>query len=702
MNQKKVAIPLFFIVLLLGCSIVNSSFGQENNKNFLPQPTPSWIKKYPKPKLEKKSDYKDNLHLIHHEIQYNHELGETYYRYFYYLRNKQGVNQIKSFRFYYQPDYEEVFINDLIIHRGRKKIVIDSQLKVENNIHEKQIDEELYDIDGNLVIFFDRTRAGDILEITYTTRGFQPDLHGILMYRAFKNYELKGSQIVRILSAIDEPLNYKMFASKQTPKISKSDGVTTLEFIKDQKNGSVPIQNPLWYNSNILLSATNMNSLSELLALNLKNFNLDEPPSKEIQKKTNEVIRNIADKEAQINAILQYIQGEIEYLDYEKIEPKKPDVVLRQGFGDCKSMSLLTVKMLESIDVEAWPVIVKMHGTDERWSNIHFMNNADHAVLEFVHDKDTILFDATKDFQRGSIYQKYHSDFKYGFRVIEGNDQVSKLKHNDYNHITTEATIIADEIEGTKYHSLQVTFEGDVANENNLLFEKYGVPKVYHEIYRDLPTDFGFDIKESDLTLTYESDQKIPKSKLSINTNSRSKLLFTSDNSEDSNVFIPGGISRNIEALDYNELGKYFSLPKMDETTQIYKLIHPKADSIQEDSIHIENDWIRFSKKVKRIQDTVTIKYHLKFLKSYLDEPRYHEVAEELRRINDELLPVRFGEKPVSFNRDYVVLEDKSFARREMYETLQAILIVLFIASIIFFIGFFLGRKKNRKNKSSS
>ena len=721
MFKKKIAFLELIVVFLLSLFLQYNSFGQESKKNFAPKPAPNWIKKYPKAKLKKGFDYKSDLILIHHEVQYNHEVGETYNRFFYYLRTIEGLNQIKSFYFDYAPDYEEVFVNDINIYRNNKKIALNTQLQIENEIKEKQIGGEGYDIDGKLSIYFDRTKAGDIIEITYTKKGFQPDLHGVLLSGTLKVNELRGKRFLRISSAKNKPLKHKSFNSSKKPRITKSNGITTLELITDQYKKQLETQTPSWYDTSTLLEVNDFTSLKEYLDLNLKNFDLDEEPSLEIRAKVKKLIRQHPTKEAQINAILNYIQGEIKYLDYEKMEPKPPGNVLRQGFGDCKSMTLLTIKMLEVIGVQSWPVIVNINGLDERWNNIHFVNNVDHAVLEFVYKNDTLVFDATRDFQKGSIYQKYHNDFKYGFRVKEGNDKLNPLNHNYYSHTITEATIVATgttkaeynssnvnlekgattivatETSEAEYNSLNLIFEGDVANKMNHLFHEYGIQKVYKSVYRYLPTDFAFDFNEKDLVLNYESQDNAPKSVLKIQPQKPSKSLFSSSfYGDDPGVFIPQGISKNLGILVSDKLGAYFSLPNFDEITETYKFIHPRADSIKEDSVQLKNDWIHFSKKIERIRDTLTVKYHIKILKSDLGSSRYTEVSKEINRINKKLLPIVFNKSERRLNQDYIVLEERN-SNTPLYLFITAILMLGGFLGL--FIGYFLRRKRNQKFK---
>ena len=112
-----------------------------------------------------------------------------------------------------------------------------------------------------------------------------------------------------------------------------------------------------------------------------------------IKNKVELLTKGIDKKEDKIKAILDFIQRDIAYLAYGLINPKRPELTLEKQYGDCKSKSLLTIKMLECIDVAAFPVVVHTKGIDERTINSHAFI-FDHEVIEFVHNGDTILFES--------------------------------------------------------------------------------------------------------------------------------------------------------------------------------------------------------------------------------------------------------------------------------------------------------------------
>jgi len=396
----KIQLKLLLSIVL--CFYITSAACQNKVKSYSLEATPSWVKEYPEPKIGE--SYSAALPMIQLETQYNHETGEDYTRVFYYIEDQGSLNKLRSYYITYEPDYKAISIHKVTIHREQQKISLGKQLHVEYVQEGKQINGEHYDVDGELVIYFDnKLKIGDIVEVSYTSKGFQPDLHNALFYsESFTHDNLKGKFFFRILSKKNKPLQFKLLNSIKKPNIKTINGVTSIEYIHDSKDNPKITNAPLWHEILPKIHVTDLNSWSDFLAINQLNFQLDKKPTFDITEKVSSLIDKNDGKAQQINTILNYIQKEIDYLEYDKIKPKQPETVLRQGFGDCKSMSLLAIKMLEVINVEAWPVIVNMNGFDDRILNLPELA-FDHCVLEFVHKNDTILFDATRNLQRGTI-----------------------------------------------------------------------------------------------------------------------------------------------------------------------------------------------------------------------------------------------------------------------------------------------------------
>ncbi|MFT6148597.1 MAG: hypothetical protein ACJAUH_001283, partial [Saprospiraceae bacterium] len=121
---------LFLFVLFIG--INQLILGQTVTEDLDFQPISEWVKNYPKPIIEK--EYSNlNYVRVHDESQYNHVEKVSYHRLFYYIKTKKGINELKSFNISYDPEYTEIDIHKIEIHRGKE------QISLENNLHREVV-----------------------------------------------------------------------------------------------------------------------------------------------------------------------------------------------------------------------------------------------------------------------------------------------------------------------------------------------------------------------------------------------------------------------------------------------------------------------------------------------------------------------------------------------------------------------------------
>ena len=86
-------------------------------------------------------------------------------------------------------------------------------------------------------------------------------------------------------------------------------------------------------------------------------------PTPEITDLARRATADCATDFARIDALYGWVQANTRYLGLYKglsgIIPEPADKVLRDGYGDCKGLGVLLIALLRSVDIEAWPVLVR-------------------------------------------------------------------------------------------------------------------------------------------------------------------------------------------------------------------------------------------------------------------------------------------------------------------------------------------------------
>lgn len=663
----------FLCLLILFFS--KASIAQPTVKSIVPEPIPSWVKPYPKPTL--KNDYDLDLVLLHDEEQLNHVTGEHFVRRFYFVNKPKGINQIQGFTTDFEPEFQSFHFHRLAIHRNKKVINLGENLHAEYWYHGKQINGEHYTDDLTVELFFKKVTVEDVLEIAYTTKGKQPDLKNMLsFYDAIPIEKFVGKKYIRVLTYPEEKIHYSPL--NLNPKISKQHNsqysIVEVEETVDEK--LKPITGPDWYEKARGVYFTSNDSWKNYIEVNLENFQLEKSPSAEVKEKVFELVEETDSKMVKIKKILDYLSTEITYLDYDLINPKRPKDVIRQNVGDCKSKTLLAIKMLECIDIESWPVIVYSEGFDERLMSTFSGPVFNHAILEYVVEEDTLLFDGTDDPQFGSIYDYTVKDFRYGLRLKKGNDRMTKLEYNDNSKLTFNTTITPYYDEGSNLvyeTNREVHFYGRIANKSIKVNKYSGTNGVLNDF-------IGGSIKASNCSRWSSNNEKEgvekftfnetkPYAKLEQQFNRCNKLMEVS-----AGIFSakPDPLHSWMSNLNFQSGGEYFSLPDFVESEFNYKYIMYDSTAYTPDTFHFEKDWIKFSKKTWQVEDTIFAHFYFKPLKPFLPSARRIEVSEGFDEIYQRL-DVLLDKAKVKVKTE----EDSSKVIAQIYRMVSLLFLVL-------------------------
>ena len=626
------------------------------------------------------------------EEQYNNDTEESFEKYYYYVNTVKGVNKIRSFYFWYEPDFQSIQIHNVNFHRGNKIIRINSKLHVEKEIYEKQIAGDFYANDGRIKIYFEGVKQGDIIEFSYTEKGSQPDLKGSLHYQIFPfKHNLRGTNYIRILNT--KPI--KTHAINWDPKIirAKSKGLFSAEFkIETDQKIKYPTV-PDWYSAKKKVYFFDKVSWSEYVNLNIENYELAKAPSIAVQEKVKIITKGIESKEEKINAILNYIQEDIHYLDYDLIEPKKSDVVLKQGVGDCKSKSLLTIKMLECLGVTSWPLIVKSDGLDERILNVYSGQIFDHAVVEYELNGKSYIFDATQSPQKGNLKDKTVSDFRYGLRIKEGVNELTKLdwKSNSTVDITTVIYENEDDLQEDQYRiNSQVVLQGELANDYNWVYNTYGIEKLFDEISEDVLKN-PYRRRENYEKEYFIEDDK-PFSVFKFRSKNPTEKFESIHYNSEALSYAPLFLKQwsEIKQLYDEDLGEFFDLPYLEKTNYLLKTKELPWMEFTPDTVKLENDWIKYNKTSWKENDSIYAKYSIGFFKKDLDSSRYKEVVKSMDSIHKNISLILTKEKTIREDYSY-----EKIYRKQLYTMFTMLFVFLIVLSLLIF--FIIKRRKKRK-----
>jgi hypothetical protein len=606
--------------------------GQDTISEALFKPIPNWVKSYPKPKI--KSEYKRiNCVNIHDELQYNHVTGESFIRTFYYINNKKGIDELSYIKAYLETDYANIYLHKAVIYRENKLISLKDDLRTQRVDYKNKVGVDNYFNEANFYIYLNQLKEKDLVEVVYTIKGKQPDLQNWLV----KNRKLVlddfiGKDYFRVLNYPNEPIYYTILNTDEKPTIQDKKDYYIFELItkatkvnrEEQKEGFIP------YKKVFLTSKSNWN---EVVNLNLKNHQLEIPASESIKNKVALLTKGMDEKADKIKAIFDFIQRDITYLAYGLINPKRPEVTLEKQYGDCKSKSLLTIKMLECIDIPAFPVVVHSEGIDERTINSHAFI-FDHEVIEFVYQGDTILFDSTVDFVKGKDVKRYTEKFKYGLRLIEGTNELTKFSdelsgklvlnqtfnyyRNNYNNLV---------LDGKK----EIKFYGEIAEQAYKIKQQFDIYGLWSRFLKDDRYDDPCIVGNGSTSSTFDADS-IAYYKLAFEIQSCEKAIKKAVIQP--NLFFSWWREKELER---NEAKPNFTILPFEAVVFNYKVVVPDSLRFENDSLVIKNDWLNYKQIFRKDADTIFATYTINLLKTELPISRFQEVNKVILEMQDAM-----------------------------------------------------------------
>ena len=274
-------------------------------------------------------------------------------------------------------------------------------------------------------------RVGDVLHVSYTKKGVQADLHGFTRHDYYTDNHYKERYYLRLLYPADSTMQYVLSSSELSAPVKGLLGTDSV-WVWDMKevkvyNHAYENKNvhaasiPSWYQKEKVITISDFKGFHTQFELSRLNFQLDRPPSRQVVRFTEKLVDRLATKEEKVQQIFSFLQEDIYYLTNDYITPFQPEEVLDMKMGDCKAKSLLGVKMLSSIGVDAWPVLVHSEGLPSpRQETEAYYVSYNHCIMGFDWEGETHFFDPTLRLQGEAITNKYIPDYRYGLALKEG------------------------------------------------------------------------------------------------------------------------------------------------------------------------------------------------------------------------------------------------------------------------------------------
>ena len=402
------------------------------------------VKTSSEPKWVLEQDYKTAINISLDEIAYGYVIllsdeqiqipkQERYIRVVKKITDNIGIQEVAEIGDNYDPKYQTIRFHKINVIRDGQ--IID-KLDV-NNFQEirRESSSENYIYDGRLTAMINLSdiRKGDVLDYSYTIKGFNP-IHDGNFSGAFSlnNYVYMNKSNVRLLSNND--LDYKLFNSDLKPSITNTNGLKDYRWLSENvEKVEIDYETPNWLIEHQNLFVSNYKNWANVVDWAIDLYNVKDNISPLLNTKIESIKSSSLEESDRIVATLEFVQNEIRYLGLEdgigSYKPFSPNKVLNQRFGDCKDKSLLMVTMLNEMGIEAYPMLVHSLLGKNLPDVLPSPQIFDHVVVKVI-DKAgyQLYYDPTITNQKGTYNKIYFPNYEYGLVIKDGNTELEEIQ----------------------------------------------------------------------------------------------------------------------------------------------------------------------------------------------------------------------------------------------------------------------------------
>ncbi|MBC2845112.1 DUF3857 domain-containing transglutaminase family protein [Winogradskyella flava] len=397
--------------------------------------TPDWVvqQSYDKsPEIDLK-DISYGLLVLLSDEQVHVPKQERYIRFARKITDNVGVQDGSSISINFDPTYQQLVLHNITVFRNGTTIDKLNVNDFQTIRQESNAESYIYDGSLNAIANLADIRNGDILDVSYSIKGFNP-IHGnhFSGATALNDFQPVGKINYYIIS--NKTLKFKTLNSNAVPDIGSYMGYTTYHWQTNlAEKPTFEDNSPMWYLPYDHLFVSDYKTWGAVVDWALKIYKDDLKLSSSLKAKI-EQLKNSSEIEGErILATLKFVQDDIRYLGLESgigaYKPFSPNQVLEQRFGDCKDKSWLMVTMLRQMGIEAYPVLISSVYGESLDQFLPSPNAFDHVVVNVVDSKNNSLFyDPTLNNQFGYYKSVSFPNYGKGLIIKENGTALEKIK----------------------------------------------------------------------------------------------------------------------------------------------------------------------------------------------------------------------------------------------------------------------------------
>ncbi|MEM6517038.1 MAG: DUF3857 domain-containing transglutaminase family protein [Bacteroidota bacterium] len=359
---------------------------------------------------------------------------ERYIRMVRKITDNVGVQDGSQISINYDPTYQKLTLHEILIIRDGKAINRFNLNDFQTIRQESNSENYIYDGSLNAVANLADIRNGDIVDVSYTVKGFNP-IYGSHFSggTTLNDYQPVGKINYYLISK--EDLSHKILNLDIKPVIKIKNGFKTYRWTNTLTVAPKFESNtPMWHLPYQNIFVSNFKSWNEVVnwaeSIYTDNSNLSEA----LKTKIDQIHDKYDNEGERISATLKFVQNEIRYLGLESgigaYKPFSPNKVLNQRFGDCKDKSWLMVTMLQEMNIDAYPVYINSVYGESLDKFLPSPKVFDHVVVKVIDSlQEEFYYDPTSSNQFGDYKSVSFPNYGKGLVIKPETNSLDIIKN---------------------------------------------------------------------------------------------------------------------------------------------------------------------------------------------------------------------------------------------------------------------------------
>ncbi len=333
-------------------------------------------------------------------------------------RDASALSRIGQLQLSFVPEWQKMRLHSLRILRGNEVIDKHDTAQIRFLQRELGLEQGIYTGAVSASIVIDDVRAGDVLDLEYSTIGRNPVFPD--RFSDFASWDYPVSTDVRrvvVKSPVARKINAQFVGpdAKAFPVPTRrrdADHDVLIYTERDLAAARVTGLYPRDYMPLRMLQISEFKNWNEVATWAAHLFE---------RSRTSPAVADVAktlsgrDDSERVMAALRYVQREIRYFSVSLGEsshrPTSPDTTLQRRFGDCKDKTALTIALLDAMKIHADAVLVPAETQHSLSSNLPAPDLFDHVIVRVQLNGHDYYLDPTlpEQMEPLELAQSFHS-----------------------------------------------------------------------------------------------------------------------------------------------------------------------------------------------------------------------------------------------------------------------------------------------------